>query len=329
MNKHNGLRSGLNIMLKEVGIGIVLLVLFVSFSVGAPKFFTMLNIANIFTQISINTVIAVGMTFVILLGGIDLSVGSVLALCSIIAGKVLTTEGLPLGAAITLAVLFSVLIGMAVGFCNGFISEKWKIHSFIVTLGMLNITRGLALQISGSKTIFNFPASFNKFGTLTFFGIMPVIFLLALALVVIGTVILRKTVFGRLIFAIGNNEESVRLSGHNVRFYKIMAYTICGGTVGIATIMYMLRMSIASPILGNGFELNAIAAVVIGGTSMSGGKGSLIGTLLGASIMGVLNNGLLLVGMGDFARQIVTGIIIIVAVILDTYRTKFSVKLNT
>ncbi len=308
MNKHNGLRSGLNIMLKEVGIGIVLLVLFVSFSVGAPKFFTMLNIANIFTQISINTVIAVGMTFVILLGGIDLSVG---------------------GAAITLAVLFSVLIGMAVGFCNGFISEKWKIHSFIVTLGMLNITRGLALQISGSKTIFNFPASFNKFGTLTFFGIMPVIFLLALALVVIGTVILRKTVFGRLIFAIGNNEESVRLSGHNVRFYKIMAYTICGGTVGIATIMYMLRMSIASPILGNGFELNAIAAVVIGGTSMSGGKGSLIGTLLGASIMGVLNNGLLLVGMGDFARQIVTGIIIIVAVILDTYRTKFSVKLNT
>jgi len=329
MNKHNGLRSGLNIMLKEVGIGIVLLVLFVSFSVGAPKFFTMLNIANIFTQISINTVIAVGMTFIILLGGIDLSVGSVLALCSIIAGKVLTTEGLPLGAAITLAVLFSVLIGMAVGFCNGFISEKWKIHSFIVTLGMLNITRGLALQISGSKTIFNFPASFNKFGTLTFFGIMPVIFLLALALVVIGTVILRKTVFGRLIFAIGNNEESVRLSGHNVRFYKIMAYTICGGTVGIATIMYMLRMSIASPILGNGFELNAIAAVVIGGTSMSGGKGSLIGTLLGASIMGVLNNGLLLVGMGDFARQIVTGIIIIVAVILDTYRTKFSVKLNT
>ncbi len=329
MEQNSKLRSGVNILLKEVGIGVVLLVLFLAFSIWAPKFFTILNIANIFTQISINTVIAVGMTFVILLGGIDLSVGSVLALCSIIAGKALTTEGLPLEVAIILSIICSILIGMAVGFVNGFISEKWKIHSFIVTLGMLNITRGMALQISGSKTIFNFPPSFNKFGTLTFFRILPVIFLLALALVIIGTIILRKTVFGRMIFAIGNNEESVRLSGHNVRFYKIMAFTICGGTVGIATIMYMLRMSIASPILGNGFELNAIAAVVIGGTSMSGGKGSLIGTFLGASIMGVLNNGLLLIGMGDFARQIVTGIIIILAVILDTYRTRFSMKLNT
>lgn len=318
------LRSISNILLKEMGIGIVLLVLFAAFSFGAPRFFTVLNVSNIFTQISINTVIAVGMTFVILLGGIDLSVGSVLALCSIIAGKALTNPSLSLPAAILLSIAMSVLIGMIVGFINGAVSEKWKIHSFIVTLGMLNIARGMALQISGSKTIFNFPQSFNNFGTLTFFGILPVIFLIALGLVILGSIVLRRTVFGRMIFAIGNNEESVRLSGHNVHFYKIMAYVICGGTVGIATIMYMLRMSIASPILGVGFELNAIAAVVIGGTSMSGGKGSLIGTFLGAGIMGVLNNGLLLIGMGDFARQIVTGVIIILAVILDTYRTKIS-----
>ena len=328
MESNRTFRLGMNIFLREAGIGIVLFIIFTAFSIWAPRFFTILNISNIFTQISINTVIAVGMTFVILLGGIDLSVGSVLALCSIVAGKILTSQGMPLGMMIVLATGASISLGMIVGFVNGYISERWKIHSFIVTLGMLNIARGLALQISGSKTFFNFPEAFNKFGTLTFFNFIPVIFVIALVAVIIGTVVLRTTVFGRMIYAIGNNQESVRLSGHNVRLYKIMAYTICGGTVGIATIMYMLRMSIASPILGNGFELNAIAAVVIGGTSMSGGKGSLIGTFLGASIMGVLNNGLLLIGMGDFARQIVTGVIIVLAVILDTYRTKFSARLN-
>ena len=328
MSEKTGVKSIVNIFLKEVGIGVVLLVLVIAFSLGAPRFFSLINVANIFTQISINTVIAVGMTFVILLGGIDLSVGSVLALCSIIAGKILVNPHLSLAMAILLSVLISILSGMLIGLINGYISETWKIHSFIVTLGMLNIARGLALQISQSRTIFNFPKAFNDFGTTTYFRVLPAIFLIALILVILGSVILRRTVFGRMIFAIGNNEESVRLSGHNVKFYKVLAYTICGGTVGIATIMYMLRMSIASPILGVGFELNAIAAVVIGGTSMSGGKGSLIGTFLGASIMGVLNNGLLLIGMGDFARQIVTGMIIILAVILDTYRTKFSAILN-
>ncbi|OQY31668.1 MAG: sugar ABC transporter [Spirochaetaceae bacterium 4572_59] len=329
MNHSARMRSLLNIFLKEVGIGIVLIVLVIAFSLGAPRFFTLINVGNIFTQISINTVIAVGMTFVILLGGIDLSVGSVLALCSIVAGKILINPSLPFGLAILLAVLLSVGCGMIIGFLNGIICETWKIHSFIVTLGMLNIARGMALQISHSKTIFNFPKVFNQIGTTTYLGVFPAIFIIAMMLVILGSVILRKTVFGRMIFAIGNNEESVRLSGHNVKFYKIMAYTICGGAVGIATIMYMMRMSIASPILGVGFELNAIAAVVIGGTSMSGGKGSLVGTFLGASIMGVLNNGLLLIGMGDFARQIITGVIIILAVVLDTYRTKFSAALNS
>jgi ribose transport system permease protein len=315
------------LMLNEAGIGIVLVLLCALFSYFVPNFASMNNISNIFTQISINTVIAVGMTFVILLGGIDLSVGSVLALCTILAGLVITNGSLSPGAAISLAILASMAAGMACGLFNGWVCERWKIHSFVVTLGMLNMARGAALQVSNSRTIFSFPKAFNSFGTLSYFSI-PVIFIMAIVLVAAAHFILKKTVFGRMIYAIGNNEEAVRLSGHNTKIYKIAAFVICGATVGMAAILYMLRLNIASPILGNGFELSAIAAVVIGGTSMSGGKGSLIGTLFGAAIIGVLNNGLLLLGMSDFARQIVTGAIIVFAVVLDTYRAQLSKMLS-
>ena len=313
------------LLLREAGIGVALVLICVVFIFAAPHFASYRNMMNIFTQISINTVIAVGMTFVILLGGIDLSVGSVLALCTIVAGLTITSEALPAGLAISLAVLASLVVGALCGLFNGFVSERWRIHSFVVTLGMLNIARGAALQISDSRTLFGFPEAFSNLGAQTVFG-LPVIFIMAMTLVIICSIILNRSVFGRMIYAIGNNEEAVRLSGHNTIVYKISAYVICGGCVGIAGIMYMLRLNMASPILGVGFELNAIAAVVIGGTSMMGGKGSLIGTFLGASIIGVLNNGLLLLGMGDFARQIVTGLIIVAAVVIDTYRNKVLLK---
>lgn len=318
-------RKNTYLLLREAGIGVALIIICIVFAVTTPHFASYANLTNILTQISINTVISVGMTFVILLGGIDLSVGSVLALATIVAGLTLTNEALPVGLTIFLSVLASIAAGGLCGLFNGFVTERWKIHSFVVTLGMLNIARGAALQISDSRTIFMFPDAFNRFGTSTVLGI-PVIFVIALALVVIGNFILRKSVFGRMIYAIGNNEEAVRLSGHNTFYYKVAAFTICGGMVGIAAILYMLRLNIASPILGVGFELNAIAAVVIGGTSMMGGKGSLIGTFLGASIMGVLTNGLLLIGLGDFARQMVTGFIIVAAVVIDTYRARLLTK---
>jgi ribose transport system permease protein len=313
------------LLLREVGIGLALVLMVLAFSAFAPRFASMSNLTNILTQISINTVISVGMTFVILLGGIDLSVGSVLALSTIVGGLLITREGLSPGVAILLSVLGSALTGCVCGLFNGVVCERWKIHSFIVTLGMLNIARGAALQISNSRTIFEFPDAFNDVGSATVLGV-PVIFLIALAVVLVGRFVLARTVFGRLIYAIGNNEEAVRLSGHDPARYKILAFTVCGGMVGLAATMYMMRLNIASPILGVGFELNAIAAVVIGGTSMSGGKGSMVGTFLGASIMGVLNNGLLLLGMGDFARQMVTGLIIVVAVIIDKYRARALVR---
>jgi ribose transport system permease protein len=267
-------------VLREAGIGVALVLLVGVFALLSPIFLTPGNITNIFTQISINVILAVGMTFVILIGGIDLSVGSVMAFCAVVAGTVLKLEGLDEGQAIGLALLASIAVGALCGLANGAVSAFWAIPSFIVTLGMLNIARGAALQWTQARSIYEFPDAFNNFGSATLLGV-PAIFLVALALVALGWFVLNRTVFGRLIYAIGNNEEAVRLAGHNVRSYKIAAFVICGAAVGVGAVIYMTRLPIASPISGIGFELNAIAAVIIGGTSLSGGRGSTIGTLLG------------------------------------------------
>jgi ribose transport system permease protein len=310
-------------LLRESGIAVALLLLVAAFAFMSPLFLTANNISNIFTQIAINVCLAVGMTFVILVGGIDLSVGSVMAFCAVVAGTVLKLDGLPQGTAIMLCIAASVLVGVLCGLINGGVSSLWSIPSFIVTLGMLNIARGAALQWTDARSIYEFPNAFNNFGTTTLFG-MPALFLVALLMVVAGWVVLTRTVFGRLLYAIGNNEEAVRLAGHNVLFYKIAAFTICGAAVGVAAVLYMTRLTVASPILGIGFELNAIAAVIIGGTSLAGGRGSIIGTLLGACIIGVLANGLILIGVSDFIRQMITGGVIILAVVIDTYRRRLS-----
>ncbi len=315
--------SAAKTVLREAGIGIALIILIVVFSATTEHFLSASNLTNVLTQVTINLVLSIGMTFVILIGGIDLSVGSVLAFCAVVAGTVMTLPGLDPAPAVALAAVSAVVAGMAFGVLNGLISAYWSIPSFIVTLGTLNIARGAALQVTNANTIYSFPAAFNAFGSQTFYGI-PLLFLIALVLVAIGWFVLMKTVFGRVLYGIGNNEEAVRLAGHNVFFYKVAAFTICGAAVGIGAIIYMARLNIASPIIGIGFELNAIAAVIIGGTSLSGGRGSIIGTLLGACIIGVLANGLILLGLNDFMRQMITGFVIILAIILDKYRERLS-----
>ncbi|TDE08617.1 ABC transporter permease [Jiangella asiatica] len=312
-------------ILGETGIGLALLALIVFFVIAAPNFATSTNLANIQTQITLNTILAAGITFVILVAGIDLSVGAVLALCAMIAGLVITSD-LPTGLAVVAAVFAAVLTGLACGLVNGVVSETWAIPSFIVTLGMMNIARGAALQTTDAAAVFGFPEGFNRFGTATFVGI-PSVFLIAVAIIVIGHLVLTRTVFGRMLFAIGNNEESVRLAGHRTKGYKVAAFCISGALAGVAAIIYMTRLHTATPIIGNGYELSAIAAVIIGGTSLFGGKGSLVGTFLGACLLGVLTNGLLLMGVGDFARQMVTGAVIILAVIIDYYRQRLSSRL--
>jgi len=201
------------------------LLMIATFSATAPHFTDESNVKNILTQITINLIMATGMTFVILIGGIDLSVGSVMALCAMVAGLVLKSESLPVPVAIAAAALTSVVVGMICGFINGFVSSFWSVPSFIVTLGMLNIARGAALEVTDARTLFEFPNIFNDFGTATLLRI-PAIFLVALALVLLGWAVLTRTVFGRLIYSIGNNEEAVRLSGHDTFIFKVAAFVI-------------------------------------------------------------------------------------------------------
>ena len=315
------------LLLRDAGIGVALLAMVAFFALAAPDFLSGTNLSNILTQITINLILATGMTFAILIGGIDLSVGAVMALCAVVAGTVMKLDALPEVLAVGLGIGASLGVGIAAGALNGFVSSFWGVPSFIVTLGMLNVARGLALEVTNARTIYDFPDSFIAFGTANLFG-LPVMFLLALALLALGWVVLTRTVFGRMIYAIGNNEEAVRLSGHRPFDTKVLAFAVTGACVGIAAVVYVTRLSIANPILGVGFELNAIAAVIIGGTSLSGGRGSLVGTLLGAIIIGVLGNGLILMGVTDFIRQIVTGLVIILAVVLDSYRARLSRSLG-
>ncbi|MGX9146582.1 ABC transporter permease [Mesorhizobium sp. 128a] len=312
----------LRFLVRDAGVLLALVLITVFFSATAPYFATSGNALKIFVQIAINTVLAAGMTFVILTGGIDLSVGSVLALCTVVGATVMIDESLSPGVAILLALLACMATGAVCGFLNGWISTRWKIPSFIVTLGMLNMAAGAARVVSDNSTITGLPQGFVDFGNLIIGGFLPSIFLIAVLVIAAGWFVLRFTVFGRMIFAVGTNDEAVRLSGHNPDFYKIAAFTISGLTAGIAAMVYLLRLNIGSPIAGVGYELNAIAAVIIGGTSLSGGKGSIIGTLVGACILQVLSTGLQLLGVGDNFKPIVIGLVIVLAVILDAYRER-------
>ena len=319
----------LRILVRDAGVFLALILITLFFSLTAPYFATPENFLKIFVQISINTVLAAGMTFVILVGGIDLSVGSVLALCTVVGARIMTEGQLSPSILIPIALIGCIGTGIVCGLINGLISTRWKVPSFIVTLGMLNMAHGAARVASDNSTITGLPQGFVDFGNLIIGGFIPSIFLVAGMVILVGWFVLRFTVFGRMIFAVGTNDEAVRLSGHNPDYYKLAAFMISGLTAGVAAIVYLLRLNIGSPIAGAGYELNAIAAVIIGGTSLNGGKGSIIGTLAGACILQVLSTGLQLKGVGDNFKPIVIGLVIVLAVILDTYRERLIQRLDS
>ena len=304
-------RTTLMAILGKYGIFFVLLVIILILSIVSPVFFSTRNLLNILRQISVNGIIAVGATFVIISGGIDLSVGSIVAMAGVIA----TSFAHP-GDSVPLAFLLGTLVGLAAGAINGFIVTKGKVAPFIVTLGMMTILRGLALVYTNGRPVINLSKGYNIIGGGYILGLPnPVIILIII--LVFGIFTLHFTKYGRHVYAIGGNELSARVSGINTRLVIFGVYAIAGTLAGIAGVVITARVMTGSPVVGSGYELDAIAAVVIGGTSLSGGVGSIIGSFIGALIIGVINNGLDLLNVSAYNQQIIKGVIIIFAVLLD------------
>nr|WP_263315031.1 ribose ABC transporter permease [Mammaliicoccus sp. Marseille-Q6498] len=292
-------------------IGLILLVVVISILNSA--FLDLSNLLNLFRQVSINGLIAFGMTFVILTGGIDLSVGSILALSSAFTA-ILITSGLdPI-----LALIIGVLGGFLLGVFNGVLVTFGKMAPFIATLATMTIFRGLTLVVTDGNPITNLGNSymFQLFGKGYFFGI-PVPAVTMVIVFVILMIILQKTTFGRHTYAIGGNEVASKISGIKVNKVKILIYGISGLMSALAGAILTSRLNSAQPTAGTSYELDAIAAVVLGGTSLTGGKGRIVGTLIGVLIIGVLNNGLNLLGVSSFYQQVVKGIVILIAVLID------------
>ncbi len=230
---------------------------------------------------------------------------------------------------IPLTIAACLAVGAFCGLINGFVTERWRVPSFIVTLGMMSMARGASQVLSNNSTITGLPKVFKDAGNIRFFDLVPVYFVVAIAVVLVAWFVLRYTVFGRFIYAIGNNEEAVRLSGHNPKPVKIAAFVICGLLAGLAGLRLPAPPQGRQPHRGVGYELDAIAAVIIGGTSFSGGKGSVIGTFFGACLLQVLSTGLILLGVEDNMRVIITGLVVVLAVIFDTYRSRIIASLRT
>ncbi len=306
---------------------IALFILCIVFALLSDKFFTVANGLNVMRQISVNICIAVGMTLVIITAGIDLSVGSVLALCGAVTagllknGIALPSFNLFIGFTILGAILAGIIVGALLGFFNGFVITKFKVPPFVATLAMLTIARGFTMLYTGGNPVSSFDNTFTFIGGGWLLG-LPVPVWIAAFVVVAAIIVSKKIKLGRYIFAIGGNENAAKLSGINISKVKIIVYTIAGALAAVGGIIVTARLDSAQPNAGTSYELDAIAAVVIGGTSLSGGRGSIWGTVLGALIIGVLNNGLVLLDVSPFWQQVVKGGVILLAVIIDKMNTK-------
>ncbi|HTC44898.1 MAG TPA: ribose ABC transporter permease [Steroidobacteraceae bacterium] len=299
--------------LQRLGPLLALVAVCIALAFMSPDFLTVSNSFDVMRQVSINAVIAFGMTLSILLGGIDLSVGSILAVSSVLAAMMMTG-----GHGAVLAVAVAILAGAAMGSLNGVVIAKGKVAPFIATLGMMTLLRGLALVFANGSPISGFSSNF--FATLGdgyVARLIPVPVVLMLVMFAVFWFVLGRTVFGRHVYATGGNAEAAKLSGVNIDRVQILVYTVSGAMAALAGVILTSRLDSAQPTAGAGYELDAITAVVLGGTSLAGGRGWIFGTLVGALLIGVLNNGLNLMGVSAFYQQVVKGSVILLAVLLD------------
>jgi ribose transport system permease protein len=295
-----------------------LIMLIVIFSILSPNFPTYTNMNTILLATAVNGILAVGITFIIITGGIDLSIGTVMTFSSVMCAVFVTNMGFP----IVVGLIAAVIAGALCGFANGALIAKLKLPPFIATLGMMNITRGLNLISSGTKPVYLTESEgFSDIAIKMVLGI-PNGVLIFFIVAIIAALILTKTILGRYTFAIGSNEEAARLSGINTDAWKMGIYSLSGAIFGIAGIVMASRLSSAQPALGQGYEMDAIAAAVIGGASLSGGEGGILGTIIGAFIITVLTNGLRILSVPQEWQMVVTGLIVIGAVYMDIARRR-------
>jgi ribose transport system permease protein len=313
--RSSNLRGRLEQLLAFAG----LLVIVAFFAIANEHFRTFSNFTAILFATVVIGILALGTTFVIITGGIDLSIGTGMTLCAVMSGVFLVNLNMPLG----LGLLLTVLFGGLVGFINGFNVSILGLPPFIATLAMMLVAQGLALVLSHSAPIyFDVLPQFSALSTGEIIPKVPNAVIILLVLAVAAAILLSRTVFGRYTFAIGSNEEATRLSGINTRKWKLLIYSVAGLFTGIAGIMISARLGSAQPATGQGYELQAIAAVVIGGTSLTGGKGSILGTVIGALIISVLNNGLSIMSIPQEWQNVILGVVILGAVYADMARKR-------
>lgn len=302
---------------RETGLAIVLIVLIAFLAWRSPYFLTVGNLTVVSRQIALSLFLSVGMTFVILSGAIDLSVGSVVALASITVGSTMVSGGQPP----YVAVLAGLGVGAVIGAVNGILVVRTKVPSFIITLGMLAIARGLALGFTQGATISGLPDSFLTLGQGVTAGVPNPVWIVAVV-ALIAHVALTRTTFGRHVYFIGSNEQAARLSGIRVDRVKIAIFVICSTLAALAAVIETARLSVGQPAAGSGYELAAIGGVIIGGASLFGGEGSILGTILGTALLGIILNGLILLSISAYWQQVFSGAIIIIAVSLNTWRQR-------
>jgi erythritol transport system permease protein len=317
---------------------IALIALIIFFSLSSPNFLTATSIITMLRHIALNAIIAIGVTFVILTGGIDLSVGSIIGFCGMIAGGLifqgvsLKLFGITIYFSIPMVILITVIIGVLIGWFNGILVTKFNVPAFIATMGSMYIFRGFAALRSGGITFPNLVGrpehgntGFPMLGAGTLLGIHYTIWIM-LVLIVLAVYLAKKTPFGRHIFAVGGNENAAKLAGIQVFKVKTLAFMISCGCAAIVGLIITSELVAAHPMTGNTYEMNAIAATVLGGTSLAGGRGSIGGAVLGAIVIGVLNDGMVMMGVSPFWQQVIKGAVIIVAVIFDQMQNRGSVK---
>jgi ribose transport system permease protein len=305
---------------QEFGVFLILLVMSGFLSVYTDTFLTSTNIFNILRAFSWIAISAFGQCMVIITGGIDLSVGSVMGISGLVSAMLLVA-----GVSVPLAVLGGLLTGLVIGLLNGLMITKGKLPPFIATLGSLLMFRGLCYGLTGGWPVRELPLSFRNLGQydipIAGMGVpLPLVFMLVLAVLV--SMFLSRTVWGYRIYAVGGNETATRLSGINTDGVKLMVYSLCGFLTAIGGVLMTARLGVAAPTAGTAYELDVIAAAVVGGTSLSGGEGTILGALIGAAIMQVLRNGLVLVGVSAYWLQAVQGLVIVIAIMLDQLRKR-------